>query len=556
MQEDAARSAGNHALDEVAQLVQSGQWAQARTRCEELVAAAPQDADALAMLGRIAMGQYRWEDAIAAYDRVLRMRVDPWTLGNIGVCHWKLGNLGEAEYCLRGAIEIKPDFTRAHVSLANVLHGLRRFDDALAQLAAAETIDAEDHQVAMRRGCALAALGRYDEAQQVFAHSVHLAGRFSYPRLVAFDRAMFDAVTTADEAVPPPRIVLQAGAQDGGFRYVVLISCNPPYVRKYGFPFIRSFAQHGGGASLPHRGPGASLLHRGPGASLTHRGPGASLLHLHIYDPDESVVDEVASLVSGVGLTRYAVTTEDNPFPAHETKQRKAYYACGRLVHLPYWLDLYRRPLLSLDVDFVAPDGDFTGYRLVVAPSLPILEPQTLQRLENSGAKVLFGPRTGSRTVDGHLPDTLPPGPLADRLPIKVTRVESLRPGSGPQVTVGDRAMSGQLWREILETGLKPLAQFADGGAAWVAKDGWHYLATWPEPELMDHVVGAMADEAGLALLRLEEGVRLRTRDGVRFAFNFAPEVRTTPAPVGTTFLLGSHELPPAGVAAWRVGAP
>ena len=344
MQEDAARSAGNHALDEVAQLVQSGQWAQARTRCEELVAAAPQDADALAMLGRIAMGQYRWEDAIAAYDRVLRMRVDPWTLGNIGVCHWKLGNLGEAEYCLRGAIEIKPDFTRAHVSLANVLHGLRRFDDALAQLAAAETIDAEDHQVAMRRGCALAALGRYDEAQQMFAHSVHLAGRFSYPRLVAFDRAMFDAVTTADEAVPPPRIVLQAGAQDGGFRYVVLISCNPPYVRKYGFPFIRSFAQHGGGASLPHRGPGASLLHRGPGASL---------LHLHIYDPDESVVDEVASLVSGVGLTRYAVTTEDNPFPAHETKQRKAYYACGRLVHLPYWLDLYRRPLLSLDVDFV-----------------------------------------------------------------------------------------------------------------------------------------------------------------------------------------------------------
>ena len=211
---------------------------------------------------------------------------------------------------------------------------------------------------------------------------------------------------------------------------------------------------------------------------------------------------------------------------------------------------------LGLEVDFVAPEGDFTGYRLVVAPSLPILEPQTLQRLESCGAKVLFGPRTGSRTVDGHLPATLPPGPLAERLPIKVTRVESLRPGSGPPVTIGDKVMSGQLWREILETGLTPLAQFADGGAAWVAKDGWHYLATWPEPELMDHIVGAMADEAGLALQRPEEGVRLRTRDGVRFAFNFAPEVRATPAPVGTTFLLGGDQLPPAGVAAWRVGAP
>ncbi len=326
MDEDATISAPTQALDGIAQLVQSGDWQQACARCEELLAAAPQDADALVWLGRIAMGQFRWDEAIAAYDRVLRIRVDPWTLGNLGVCHWKLGHLDEAEYCLRGAVEIKPGFTRAHVSLANVLHAKRRFDAALAQLAVAAELDAHDHQIPMRRGCALAALGRYDDAQQMFAQSVQLAGRFSYPRLVAFDRATFDAVSGADEVVPPPPLVLQAGVLDGGFRHVVLISCNPPYVRKYGFPFIRSFAAHG------------------------HRD---SLLHLHIYDPDASILAEVRSLMSKSGLARYAVTTETSPFPAHETKQRKAYYACGRLVHLPYWLERYRRPLLSLDVDFI-----------------------------------------------------------------------------------------------------------------------------------------------------------------------------------------------------------
>jgi Flp pilus assembly protein TadD len=326
MNDDPADPVADRALDEIAHLVQSGNWQAARVRCEELVARAPQDADALAWLGQIAIGQYRWEEAIAVFDHVLRLRVDPWSLGNLGVCHWKVGHLDEAEYCLRGALELKPAFTRAHVSLANVLHSMRRFDAALAQLALAEKLDALDHQIPMRAGCSLAALGRYDEAQQMFAQSVQRAGRFNYPRLVAFDRAIFDAVTGAEEAVPPPALVSAAGAQRGDFRYATLISCNPPYVRKYGFPFIRSFAERSGGDCL---------------------------LHLHIYDPDESILGEVACLMASGHLARYAVTTETCPFPAHETKQRKAYYACGRLVHLPYWLDRYRCPILSLDVDFI-----------------------------------------------------------------------------------------------------------------------------------------------------------------------------------------------------------
>ena len=114
-------AAANTALDDIARLIEAGNWQEARTRCEELVASSPGDADALAWLGQIAVGQFRWEDAIVIFDQVMRLRVDPWTLGNLGVCQWKVGNLEEAEYCLRGAVEIKPDFTRAHVSLADAL---------------------------------------------------------------------------------------------------------------------------------------------------------------------------------------------------------------------------------------------------------------------------------------------------------------------------------------------------------------------------------------------------------------------------------------------------
>ncbi|MBL8772932.1 MAG: beta-galactosidase, partial [Phenylobacterium sp.] len=208
---------------------------------------------------------------------------------------------------------------------------------------------------------------------------------------------------------------------------------------------------------------------------------------------------------------------------------------------------------LGLDVDIVPPDADLSGYGLVVAPSLPILSEETLAALAASGAVVLLGPRTGSRTRDGHIPADLPPGPLQARLALRVVRVESLRPGAGPQVKTGGRVWDARLWREVLETELPARAVFADGGAAWVSNGPWHYLATWPETELLDHVIATLALEAGLPVQVLEEGVRLRRRGGLCFAFNLSPEMRRTPAPPDAAFVLGGASLPAAGVAAWRM---
>jgi beta-galactosidase len=207
----------------------------------------------------------------------------------------------------------------------------------------------------------------------------------------------------------------------------------------------------------------------------------------------------------------------------------------------------------GLDIDIVAPDADFTGYKLVVYPSLPMLNEATLARFDATETLVLFGPRTGSRTLAGRIPDDLPPGLLQSRLPMKVTRVESLRPGAGPMVWLGDQTLPARLWRETIETALDPVATFADGGPAWVRQGRWNYLATWPEPALFDAVIERLEKDAGLFILTLEEGVRLRTRDGVAFAFNFAPEPRTAPAPRKARFVLGAAEMPPGGVSAWRL---
>ncbi len=165
-------------LDEVARLVREGDHAGARILCEQALAQSPQDADVLIWLARIAMDDALWAEAIAAFDRALQIRLDPWSLGNLAMCYCRTGRLKEAEHCLRGAIGLKPDLVRAHVNLAAVLHGLRRFDDALAQLATASALDATDYQIAMRQGNALTELGRFDDAQAAYAQAVRLAGKF------------------------------------------------------------------------------------------------------------------------------------------------------------------------------------------------------------------------------------------------------------------------------------------------------------------------------------------------------------------------------------------
>ncbi len=223
---------------------------------------------------------------------------------------------------------------------------------------------------------------------------------------------------------------------------------------------------------------------------------------------------------------------------------------------------------LGLDVDLVSPDQELEGYRLVIAPCLPFVEDAFVERLERCGAAALFGPRTGSRTQSGWIPANLPPGPLQKRLPLKVVRVESLRPGvESPVRLAGDprpaevpaeeavsaETLSARLWREDLETDLAARACFEDGSPAWVEKDRWSYLAFWPAPDLLERILETVAAEADLRVSHMAEGVRLRRRGDLVFAFNFAPHRRGVPAPAGARFVLGGPRLEPGGLAAWRI---
>lgn len=212
---------------------------------------------------------------------------------------------------------------------------------------------------------------------------------------------------------------------------------------------------------------------------------------------------------------------------------------------------------LGLDVDVVPPLADFSGRALVVVPTLAVADEAFVARVQASSAQLVFGPRCGAKTADFAIPATLPPGALAALLPMRVVRVESLRPGAAEAVLADERRLGeATRWRDIVEPGegVQVQARFADGHPAVLRHGAARALAGWFDDALLRDCLRDSAHAAGLKTHELPDGLRLRRRGKVQFAIHYGPGDALVPAPADADaqFLLGGPRLGPAEVAAWR----
>jgi beta-galactosidase len=207
---------------------------------------------------------------------------------------------------------------------------------------------------------------------------------------------------------------------------------------------------------------------------------------------------------------------------------------------------------LGLSVDIVAPDADLSGYKMVVAPSLPILSEAQVATLAALPCPVLLGPRTGSKTPEFAIPANLAPGPLQSALPIRVVRVESLRDG----MSIAGAGFEVTRWTEHVESKIVPEIETSDGRGVVYAQGNLRYVAAWPDANLLARLFVVMAQEGGIAVTPLPADLRLRAAGDHRFAFNYGLDtIDLADVLVGAedcTYLVGSRVLPPAGVAVWR----
>ena len=171
------------------------------------------------------------------------------------------------------------------------------------------------------------------------------------------------------------------------------------------------------------------------------------------------------------------------------------------------WYSALRR--LGLDIDIKGHGDDLSGYALVVAPAAPALRPE---HLASATGRVLLGPRTASKTDELSIPAGLP---MADLMPLKVIRVGSY----GPlwRASTSDPSIELEGWLETVETDLQSQLQDAQGQGIHFRWQHLDYLAARLTDASLTHWLQARCGESGLAVQRLAQGERVRTRGNVRF---------------------------------------
>lgn len=135
--------AGRALLDRATAAVRAGQWQEARGALEVLLRQAPDQPNALQLLGIVSFQAGRIEDAHRHFRRAAELLPqDADALYNLASTDLHAGRLVEAGDGLRRVLALQPRHAGAQVNLSGVLHRQGRLNEALTACEAAIDLDA------------------------------------------------------------------------------------------------------------------------------------------------------------------------------------------------------------------------------------------------------------------------------------------------------------------------------------------------------------------------------------------------------------------------------
>ena len=207
----------------------------------------------------------------------------------------------------------------------------------------------------------------------------------------------------------------------------------------------------------------------------------------------------------------------------------------------------------GVSVDFVDMSVDPDDYALVVAPSLPILDAEFVNRCAAADTPIVFGPRSGAKTDEFSIPGDLPPGLLQSLLPVRVLSVETLRPDCAGTLPWRGEDFVSTTWREELDAnGLNVVATYEDLAPAIVSDGRVSYVGTLTCDAFLTAFLREQCERAGIETFDFGNDVRIQRRGELVFAFNYSPAERHLALDESIDFVLGSALLEPYGVSVWR----
>ena len=310
----------HEALEAARRFHEAGKWDEARGIYDQILSYLPDQPDACHLRGLIALRDEELGAAEALIGRAVA--ADPQVAdyhGNLGIALRRQGRLGDAEASYRRALAIDSGHAEAHANLGIVVYQSGSEDDAMAHFTRS-LHHRPDYPLALCCAGSLAfERGEFAIAQSRLRRAAALDKNYAFGN-AWFVNQDYGARTDLSSlgalwAAAPP--IEGEFPHPAGAGLVVMTSCDPVYFHRY-----------------------AQAL----ALSLEQNAPG-NAIHIHVYNPDRSCLDSIASLGRRLALTAVTVTHEKTP------DATPAYFANVRFARLQQLVAACGREVLALDAD-------------------------------------------------------------------------------------------------------------------------------------------------------------------------------------------------------------
>ena len=185
----------------------AGRLRDAENVYRSILADEPEQADALNLLGIVALQSGNAQDATRLFEAAVNSRPDNPEFHNMLGEALRMSGKGElAESSYKRALELNPGFAGAHNNLANLHLQMDRFDEAIRHYRAAIDANPGFPMSYNNLGSALRRAGRLDEAQDAFRKAIELVPNYAEAHTGL--GLVYEALGQQDEAIQSHRQAL------------------------------------------------------------------------------------------------------------------------------------------------------------------------------------------------------------------------------------------------------------------------------------------------------------------------------------------------------------
>lgn len=246
--------------------------------------------------------------------------------------------------------------------------------------------------------------------------------------------------------------------------------------------------------------------------------------------------------------------------------RQKQTYLWNTLGHI----DKYYRTLKSFGapVDFITEKADLSDYPVVIVPAYQMADNMLVDKWKSyveNGGNLVVTCRTAQKDRCGRLPEAPFGSVLTPLTGNEIEFYDLLLPSDPGILQMDGKEYTWNSWGEIL----KPAAdaqvwctysrEFYEGKAAVTFKKLGKGTVTYvgvdsKDGQLEKEVLKKLYAQLGIPCMDLPYGVTLEYRNGMGIVLNYSDRPYTFDVPEGSRILVGSAEIPTAGVLVFSIG--